>query len=109
VIGQEKTSCPDCGVDPGQRHLEGCDVARCSMCGVQLLSCEKHLDAAPDVWTGHWPGVLECEERGWYTRFDSSRGGWTPCSKDDPGAIPDLNRWTYFRHSGVDGLYGQQE
>lgn len=30
-------------------------------------------------------------ELGWFTRFVEGKG-WTPCSKDDDGAIPDINR-----------------
>jgi hypothetical protein len=69
-------SCPDCHVGIGQAHLEGCDVARCLATGLQRLGHLRSCRCPRDVWTGRWPGEVECEEFGWM------RG---------PG-MPDLNR-----------------
>lgn len=73
--------CRDCAAAPGERHSDGCDVARCSECGQQLISCDEHPHALPSTWTGEWPGKAECREFGWYTDPDSH---W--------GVIEDLNR-----------------
>jgi len=56
----ELSECHDCGVGPGQPHLNNCDVERCSVCGGQYLmcGCKKH-DKAFARWTGFWPGSLE--------------------------------------------------
>lgn len=57
-------TCPDCGVKPGEIHLVNCDVARCTKCGGQRLSCDcEDEEGGDDVWTGLWPGYKECYER----------------------------------------------
>jgi len=43
------------------------------------------------AWNGEWPGVAECREFGWYSKFIEGRG-WVRCDKDDPDATEDLNR-----------------
>lgn len=52
-------NCNDCGAKPGEQHDPNCDVARCTSCGCQRLSCDCE-DGETDVWTGCWPGVKEC-------------------------------------------------
>lgn len=49
-------SCPDCGASPGSKHNAHCDVARCTMCGGQNLSCDCDPKDVDD-WSGLWPGV----------------------------------------------------
>ena len=44
-------TCHDCKVELGERHLEGCDTARCSSCGCQRLTCTCE-SGEPDIWTG---------------------------------------------------------
>lgn len=61
------------------------------------------------TWTGEWPGVAECRERGWYAQDghgpDPRWGSFCPCSADTPGAIPDLNRLAWFYATGEDTKY----
>lgn len=50
------STCPDCGVTPGQSHTDACDVERCSVCGTQRLSCgcDGH-DPLNWAWVGEQP------------------------------------------------------
>lgn len=59
----KRPTCPDCGVSIGENHVEGCDVARCSVCGFQRLGCECE-GGNGGIWTGIWPGTLEALELG---------------------------------------------
>ena len=62
---EEFRACPDCRARPGQPHNRGCDVERCSHCGLQSLSCgAKTHDPLFSRWTGFWPGYLEARELG---------------------------------------------
>jgi hypothetical protein len=90
---RDLSRCADCAVEPGQPHLEGCDVARCVWTGHQRLSCCSGHDCGTDYWTGDWPGDAECREFGWWVQDRCAEGlGWVPCDKDAPGATEDLNR-----------------
>ena len=64
--------CPDCSVIPGKRHREICDVARCTTCGGQRLSCDCE-DGEPDVWDGIWPGTIEALEQRLICCWDNSQ------------------------------------
>ena len=66
--------CPDCAVAVGEPHFRECDLARCLETGLQR--CTDEHDCGRDVWTGWWPGLLDCEQLGWMI---------------GPG-LPDLNR-----------------
>lgn len=90
-----KYDCPGCGVSPGYRHSENCDVARCNLHGTQYFSCDFCVeydqydneivlfpDAQPTIWTGEWPGVAECREFNMYV-YDFP---------GIPGKSEDLNR-----------------
>jgi hypothetical protein len=96
-------TCGDCGVAIGMRHHPGCDVTRCPECGRQALSCDEHCDTVPStcVWTGYFPGCLECEELGWFREFipDFSIGSF--CTADDQYADPDLNGLMDAVNSGL--------
>lgn len=68
----KQETCHDCGVAPGELHKDGCDVERCPNCGAQRLSCDCKDDVMPRLrWTGVWPGVMECQEFGWYVPHGS--------------------------------------
>jgi hypothetical protein len=96
VTDTKTKPCPDCHVAVGQPHADGCDVARCLATGGQRLSCGGHDDCGQQVWTGHWPGTVECAEFGWWVQDRCGEGlGFVPCAPDAPGAIEDLNR-LYF-------------
>jgi hypothetical protein len=137
--------CHDCAAVIGAKHIHGCDVERCPMCKMQLISCgcvykvngmnrsllevehpdiyhngptqemyEKFDAAVEEIggylpWTGEWPGVAECRERGWFCQDghgpDRRWGSFCPCPPDAPGATEDLNRLARFNATGVDNMY----
>ena len=72
---RQTKSCHDCGVDAGEMHESGCDVARCTVCGIQALQCDEHLEAPMEVWTGIWPGIKECYEQK-LIAYGSGGEGW---------------------------------
>ena len=95
-------ACGDCAVEPGQPHQDGCDVARCTVCGWQRISCDHGSSDAGwgHIWTGRWPGDEEVEEglapelndlamRGatGQLRWDGQR--WQPRASDDRAGAPD--------------------
>jgi hypothetical protein len=113
AASREQSRCPDCGAAFGEAHAGGCDVERCTVCGLQRLRCIEQTGGCeghdPEVaaWAGEWPGVAECQMRGWYARMVPGRG-WVPCRRDEEGAEPDLNRLAYFHAHGRDGLYAER-
>lgn len=88
---EEKPNCPDCAVKPGEFHQLGCDVARCADTGIQRLANSCRTTSCNTRWSGIWPGILECQEYGWYAKW-SLETGWVRCDKDDPQGGEDLNR-----------------
>lgn len=51
--------CPDCDVPPGCPHVDGCDVARCTACGKQRITCDH---GGSDIgWGQTWTGEVAHE------------------------------------------------
>ncbi len=86
--------CPDCHVTPSAAHDGGCDVARCLATGGQRLSCVGSWhDCGRDVWSGRWPGEVECEQFGFWAVFvPNGNPSWRSVPFGTPGAVHDLNR-----------------
>lgn len=77
---EKNRPCNGCGAEPGERHRDYDDLARCRSTGNQLIACEGELHefkgnwygihegpCGPDVWDGEYPGVKQCREFGLYT------------------------------------------
>jgi hypothetical protein len=47
--GDPYSTCPDCGVEPGQFHVHSCDQERCPKCGGQAISCACFGDEDEDA------------------------------------------------------------
>ncbi|MDX3663678.1 hypothetical protein PV646_40895 [Streptomyces sp. ID05-26A] len=63
-ISPHQEQCPDCEARVDEEHLDGCDVARCLITGLQQLSCPHDHNCVIDAWTGRWPGDADCERLG---------------------------------------------
>lgn len=70
-------SCPACHAAIGEPHAAHCDAA-----------------PAGTLWTGHWPGVLDCQALGWYYSLKTNQ----PCAPTAPDAREDLNRLALYQH-----------
>lgn len=92
--------CPDCGIDIGAPHQDGCDVARCTECGWQRISCRHGYSDLGwgAIWTGIWPGILECQEFGFWSYWGPP---FIKCTKDHPDATEDLNELAVRHAKGM--------
>jgi len=117
-----RESCPDCAVKIGVMHEEGCDWARCQVCGYQRLSCSCK-GGGGDIWIGICAPESHkiCYENNFWCRDLVEKDGDTrlvvhptdvmdhlhgkldgrilfhqPCERDAEGAHADLNRAALF-------------
>jgi hypothetical protein len=80
--------CHDCKAEPGELHVDGCDIERCSACGGQRIGCECGFVDARMPWSGEYPGLTECREYGLW----SVGPPWKSVPAGTPDAREDLNR-----------------
>lgn len=85
-----RDQCPGCKTGLGQPHLGACDVARCSVCGGQAISCDCPGDPSPTRWDGLWLMVFEAVQLGRFARFVPGQS-WVPCGMNDDGAVAGLS------------------
>ncbi len=54
--------CSDCGVQVGEKHHPGCDLAVCPSCKIQTLQCECGSEEM-NVCDGLYPGTRDCYDK----------------------------------------------
>lgn len=94
-------TCYGCGVEPGQKHEDGCDHEPCKGCGWQAICCDCDPYTEHTTWTGRTHGFAECEEFEVFTSAaDRARIGWGP---------HDLNTLAVMHHRGELAWCSQRE
>jgi hypothetical protein len=61
--------CRDCDAAVGEAHQPICWTARCLATGLRRVDCPGGHDCGRDLWTGWWPGDLDCERLGWFDQY----------------------------------------
>ena len=71
-----RPTCSDCWATIGEKHDPRCDVARCTKCRGQRLSCQC-TDGDSDTWDGMWPRTRECYEKKLIAYEDTVIHAWS--------------------------------
>lgn len=105
--GCDTERCPRCGgqasscgciyeindMDPNSLKSDHPDIYRNGPTPEMIAKWDMEWGDKREPWTGLWPGVLTCQQNGWYSRMMPGRAGWHQCEEWDRGASEDLNRW----------------
>jgi len=70
--------CSGCGVQVGEKHWSGCDLAVCPSCKIQASQCECGSEEM-NVWDGLYPGTRDCYEKKLICTHSSAKSkNWNP-------------------------------
>lgn len=78
------------GIDPNTMEEEQPDIWMHGLPEDLAEQYEEYIAPMLLPWEGYWPGVIECREYGFWSKWVEGQG-WVQCDADDPDASESLN------------------